>query len=137
MRRLLIAAILIAAAGSAGAGGPLIIRTNGLPYVWDTSTPILYRTDNGPLSATVDQAQAQARVNSMFSVWQAVPTATIAYSRAGFIQPTGAFSDGDVSTAAEYDAVTTACNNGLQSPVIYDVDGSLLVDLGFDETAII
>ena len=137
MRRSLLAAMLIGAAGTAGAGGPLLLRSNGLPFVWSTAASIQYRTDNGPLSATVDQAQAQARVNNMFAVWEAVPTATIAYNRAGFINPTGAFSDGDVSTIAEYDAVQAACNNGVQSPVIYDTDGSLLVELGFDQTSVI
>lgn len=137
MRRLLTAAILLAAAAAAGAGGPSFVRSNGIPYVWDTSAQIEYRTDNGPLSATVDQAQAQARVNSMFGVWEAVPTATIAYDRAGFINPTGAFSDGDVSTLAEYNAVQTACGLGQQSPVIYDTDGSILVALGFDEESVI
>lgn len=136
MRRSLLAAILISA-GTADAGGPLLVRSNGSPFVWSTAASIQYRTDNGPLSATVNQAQAQARVNNMFDVWEAVPTATIAYNRAGFINPTGAFSDGDVSTIAEYDAVQAACNNGAQSPVIYDADGSLLVELGFDQTSVI
>ncbi len=112
MRRTLFAAILISAAGTAGAGGPLLVRSTGLPYVWSTSTPVQYRTDNGPLSATVDQAQAQARLNSMFGVWEAVPTAAIDFNRAGFINPVGAFNDGDVSTLAEYNAVQGACNTG-------------------------
>jgi hypothetical protein len=33
--------------------------------------------------------------------------------------------------------VQAACNNGVQSPVIYDTDGSLLVELGFDQTSVI
>lgn len=137
MRRLLLAAILIGAAGTASAGGPLLVRSNGLPIVWSTAAPIEYRTDNGPLSPTVDQAQAQARLNNMFGIWEAVPTATIAYDRVGFITPTGAFSDGDVSTIAEYNAVQAACDNGDQNPVIYDTNGSLLDELGHDETAVI
>lgn len=137
MRRALTAALLICAAGTAGAGGPLFVRSNGLPYVWSTAAPIQYRTDNGPLSATVDQAQAQARVNTMFGVWESVPTAIIAYNRAGFINPTGAFNDGDVNTIAEYNAVQGDCSSGAQNPVIYDSDGSLLVALGIDETGVI
>jgi len=137
MRRSLLAAILISAAGTAGAGGPLFVRSNGLPFVWSTAAPIQYRTDNGPLSPTVNQAQAQVRVDSMFAVWEAVPTATIAYTNAGFINPVGAFSDGDVSTIAEYNAVQGACGTGAQSPVIFDPDGSLLVALGIDETGVI
>jgi hypothetical protein len=132
-----LAAGLLCAAGTAGAGGPLIVRSNGLPFVWNTAAPIQYRTDNGPLSAQVDQAEAQARVNNMFNVWEAVSTASISYDRAGFINPTGAFTDGDVSTLAEYEAVNNACNNGTQSPVIYDTDGSILIALGVDETSVI
>ena len=125
------------AAPLAGAGGPLAIRDNGQPYVWSTAAPIGYRTDNGPISASVSEASAQARVASMFAVWQGVPTSNIAFTRIGFISATGAFSDGDVSTAAEYTAVVNDCSAGNQSPIIYDVDGSLLVDLGFDETGVI
>lgn len=137
MRRALFAALLIVATGTATAGGPQFLRSNGQPYLWSTALPIDYRTDNGPLSATVDQAQAQARLNSMFNVWESVATAAIAYDRAGFILPTGVFSDGDVNTIAEYDAVQAACGNGQQSPVVYDVDGSLLDQLGFDQTSVI
>jgi hypothetical protein len=139
--RFLIAGALVAgwlcAAGIATAGGPLLIRPTGLPYVWSTAAAIAYRTDNGPLSATIDQAQAQARVNGMFDVWESVATASINYNRVGFINPTGAFSDGDVSTLAEYNAVTAACNSGTQSPVVYDTDGSILVALSMDETSVI
>ena len=130
-------AALLCVAGTAGAGGPLIVRSNGQPYVWSTAAPIQYRTDNGPLSATVSEPQARARVNSMFGVWESVTTASINYDNAGFINPTGAFSDGDVSMIAEFDAVSAACNNATQNPVIYDADGSMLVALGFDETSVI
>lgn len=122
---------------AAGAGGPLQVRDNGVSYVWSTAAPIPYRTDNGPISATVDEATARARVTSMFAVWEGVPTSNIAFTRAGFISATGAFSDGDVSTAAEYAAVNAACDAGNQSPVVYDTDATILVDLGFDEESVI
>lgn len=128
---------LALAAAVAQAGGPNLIRTNGLPFVWANAGAISYRTDNGPLSASVNEAAARVRVEAMFGVWQAVPTATIAYSRAGFISATGAFSDGDVSTVAEFDAVMASCNTATQSPVIYDVDATIVVDLGFDADAVI
>jgi hypothetical protein len=127
---------LLSGGGTANAGGPFLIRSTGQPYVWSTAAPIQYRTDDGPLSATVDQAQAQARVNNMFNTWEAVATASIDFNRAGFIDPTGAFVDGDVSTIVEYDAVQQACDNGTLSPVVYDVDGSLLSILGFDESVV-
>src|SRR4029453_2631655 len=92
-------------AGVAAAGGPLGIDSDGTPFAWSTATAIQYRTDNGPLSATVTQSVAQSRVRGMFDAWQDVASASIRYNRAGFIQNTSGFSDGDVSTAAEFNAV--------------------------------
>jgi len=131
-----LAAIALAAA-PAFAGGPLLVRPDGQPFAWSTASEVQYRTDNGPLSGTVDEAAARTRVTGMFDVWENVATASIGYNRAGFISAVGAFSDGDVSTAAEYAAVEDDCFNGNQSPVVYDVDGTILIDLGVDETSII
>ena len=125
-------------AGSAAyAGGPLAIRSNGLPYVWSTAAAISYRTDDGPLSASVNESSARTRVLNMFNVWQNVTTSNISYARAGFINPTGAYAGGDVDTLAEFDAVDGDCGSGNQSPVIYDADGSIFVDLGVDETSVV
>jgi hypothetical protein len=132
-----LATVLLCAAGPADAGGPLFVRTNGLPYVWSTAGAIQYRTDNGPLSAQTSEAAARARVNSMFEVWQSVTTASISFNRAGSINSTGAFTDGDVSTLAEYDAVNANCNSSGQNPVIYDADGSILDELGIDTDSVI
>jgi hypothetical protein len=140
MLRCLLAATLTAGLscvpGTAGAGGPLFVRANGLPLVWSTATPIQYQTDNGPLSANTDEGEARARVMAMFNVWQSVATASISFERAGFITATGAFSGGDVNTIAEYDAVNQACGNGTRNPIIYDADGTLLDVLGFDDSVI-
>ncbi len=130
-------AALCLPAGPASAGGPLLQRANGLPYVFDTAAPIPFRTDNGPLSASVNEAAARARVGAMFNVWQNVTTSNIAYTRAGFISSTAGFMDGDVSTADEYNAVQDDCGNAVQSPIIYDADASIFVALGIDETSVI
>ena len=122
--------------GIASAGGPLIVSTDGDPLVWSTAAAIPYRTDDGPLSDGISEAQARTRVANMFGVWQDVPSAGIRYNRAGAIQAVGAFSGGDVSTAAEYNAVEGDCGNGNQSPIVYDVDGSLFEDLGEDPSVI-
>lgn len=124
------------AGGSAGAGGPLFLDENGDPFLWSTAQPIAYRTDGGNLSSQVTGAQAQTRVDGMFDAWQNVASSGIAYQRAGAIQAVAGFSDGDVSTAAEFNAVDGSCGDGNQSPVIYDVNGSLFEDLGQD-TAVI
>lgn len=131
----LLATLLPAAA--VHAGGPLLVRSNGTPYVWITPTAIAYRTDNGPLSAIVSESAARSRVLAMFDVWQNVASSNIGYTRAGFISNTPGFSDGDVSTGAEYDAVEAACNNGSQSPIIYDADGAIFTDLGVDVTSVL
>jgi hypothetical protein len=128
---------LLLPAGAAFAGGPLAVRSTGAPYVWSTAAPIAYRTDNGPLSAIVTEAQAQARVLAMFNVWENVSTSNIDYNRAGSISNTGVFTDGDVSTVQEYNAVNTDCGNGVQSPIIYDTAAVIFIDLGLDETSII
>ena len=126
----------VAAGGPASAGGPLVIRTNGEPYTWGTST-IQYRTDGGPLSASVGNAAAIARVAAMFAVWEDVPSSSISYDRAGAIQDTGAFTDGNVSTEAEYNAVEAACNAGNQSPIVFDEAAEIFIALGVDETSVI
>lgn len=133
------AAVLLAGltvGGPAAAGGPLVIQTDGEPYTWGTST-IQYRTDGGPLSASVDNAAANARVASMFAVWQNVPSASIAYNRAGQITNVGALTDGNVSTLAEYNAVSGACDAGNQSPIVYDEQAEIFIALGLDETSVI
>lgn len=119
------------------AGGPLLVRSNGTPYVWSTASEIQYRTDNGPLSASVTEIEARGRVQTMFNVWENVGSASVGYNRAGFINSTTGFTDGDVSTAIEYDAVAGDCNNGVQSPIIYDTDATIFIDLAMDETSVI
>ncbi len=131
------ATMLALLALSADAGGPLLVRSNGTPYVWRTTGPIGYRTDNGPLSANVTEATARSRVLAMFNVWQNVASATISYTRLGAITSTSGFTDGDVSTVNEYNAVAGTCYNGSQSPIIYDANGSIFTDLGYDVTSII
>jgi hypothetical protein len=129
-----IAAPLVA--GVAAAGGPLVIDSDGSLLVWSASSAIPYRTDGGPLSSQITNSEAQTRVRHMFDVWQDVASASISYSRAGAILDAGAFTDGDVSTAAEFNAVEGDCFDGNQSPVVYDVDGSMFEDLGEDPSVI-
>ena len=140
MRRALRGCSLIAgllAAAAATAGGPLTVRTTGEPFKWSTAAAIQYRTDNGPLSVSVTKATALTRVANMFKVWQDVPSAAISYTRAGDIQATGAYSSGDVDTLAEYNAVEGDCNDGNQSPIVFDANAAIFQGLGVDETSVI
>ncbi|HEU5468950.1 MAG TPA: hypothetical protein VFU77_06555 [Steroidobacteraceae bacterium] len=127
---------LMLAAGSASAGGPLFVDETGDFFLWSTAQPITYRTDGGNLSSQVTGAEAQARVDQMFDTWQNVPSSSIAYTRAGPITAVAGFSDGDVNTEPEFNAVSGSCDGGNQSPIIYDVDGSLFEALGQDSAVI-
>jgi hypothetical protein len=128
-----IAAALLALASSvADAGGPLLLDETGASLVWDAGQPISYRTDGGNLSTGIDAETAQARVRRLFDVWENVPSSSIRYSRAGQILAVTGFTDGDVSTAQEFEAVEGSCFDGDQSPVVYDVDGSIFEGLGLD-----
>ena len=130
------------------AGGPLLIGgpaygIDGHPFIWDPAAmPIQYRTDVGPLASKLDGtvvvagAAGIARVQATLQLWQDVPTASISFNNAGTIQSTGAFSDGNVSTVEEYDAVCWACIDGTQSPIVFDADGRLFEDLFGDATVI-
>ncbi len=130
-------ALLALPAGGAFAGGPLALKTDGTPFVWSTAAAIPYSTDNGPLSASVNESEAHTRVDSMFDVWQNVASATLSYTRAGFINAVGAFTDGDVNTIAEYNAALGDCEAGKQNPIIYDADASILEALGKDVESVI
>lgn len=126
------------------AGGPLYVTstaqgTEGLPFTWDlTQGAVKYRIDGGPLATNaqgtviVDHATGVTRVENMFASWQAVPTIAITFQDLGPLQATGAFADGDVSTVAEFNAVASSCDSGVQSPVIFDANGSILNSLGLD-----
>ncbi len=124
---------------SAHAGGPMLVSNTGQPFIWDPSAmPIAYRVDGGAMSRTaagvtvVDNAAGIARVAAVFQYWAAVPTAAVAFNHAGPILPVAGFSDGNVDTAAEFDAVESSCESGAQSPIVFDADGAILNDLGLD-----
>jgi len=125
-------AFLTFVGGVAVAGGPLIIDDAGDILVWGTADPVPYRTDGGNLSTGINTAAAQARVRQLFDVWENVATSNIRYTRAGPLLSVTGFSDGDVDTAAEFNAVEGSCFDGAQSPIVYDDDGSMFEDLGID-----
>ena len=131
----------------ARAGGPLLVGgpsvgVSGVPFTWDTSVPVSYRVDGGPLSlvppgtVVIDHTAALSRISAMFRVWQDVSTASITYSNAGPLLSSGTFVDGDVSTVEEFDAVIGSCVDGTQSPIILDADGSIFNELVGDPNVI-
>jgi hypothetical protein len=144
----LVACVLLLVPWVARAGGPLIVGgpsygVDGQPFLWDLSAmPIPYRVDGGPLSRkpdgtiVVDNASGLSRIQAMFQVWQDVPTSAISFSNAGPLLSTGAFTDGDVDTAEEFNAVYASCGDGTQSPVVFDADGGIFYALMGDPSVI-
>lgn len=130
------------------AGGPVIVGgpavgnrppfgEDGVPFTWDPNRmPIQYRVDPGPMAVNsggttvIDNAKGLTQVQSMFAVWQSVPTANISFSNAGKLLSAGAYTGGDVTTAAQYNAVVGSCRSGAQNPIIFDANGAILSSLG-------
>jgi len=141
--------LLWAMVAPAFAGGPLITGsakygTEGKALTWDISQgPIQYRVDGGPLSQTssgtivIDNAAGLTRVQNLFLPWQSVSTTAISYHNAGSILPVPPdFTDGDVSNLSEFNAVTGSCNKAIQSPIMFDADGTIFAALGVDPAVI-
>jgi hypothetical protein len=141
---------LLVVVSPASGGEPIAVGgqvgTPGEPFLWDTQTSIPYRTDGGSLGK-FDNTQANNVVEDMFGVWEAVTTATIEFNSNGQLKSAGAFvsaadgGDGDVDTMAEFNAVTGNCDDerldaNMQSPIIYDADGSLFDALMVDPNVI-
>jgi len=123
-----------------GGGQPPNLGADGVPFTWRLSPDgglvsggqIQYRTDGGGLGVLAN-ATANTRVEGMFQVWEDVPTSNIAFNRAGALLVTGAFTDGNVTSGPEFDAVLDSCSEShpqAQNPIIYDADGSLFTALG-------
>lgn len=136
--------VWLLAANLASAGGPLLVTgpsavQPGQAFVWANASAIHYTVDSGPLSVNpsgqtvISNAQGLARVQSLFQNWHSVSTAAIAYTYAG---PITGISGGDVKTVQDFNTVKGSCNNGTQSPVIFDSNGSLLKSLGLDPLVI-
>lgn len=130
---LLVGTLAPVRAGGPNLPGSSVLGADGGAILWDTSAPVAYRVDGGNLGtiqAGSGPSQTAGRVSSLFQTWENVPTASIRYTNAGPILSTGAFTDGDVDTAAEFAAVEGDCDAGNQSPIVFDVNGSLLSALG-------
>lgn len=120
----------------ARAGGPIVVGgtfgVSGQPFLWDlannvgtvANNRIQYRTDGGALGK-LNNADANTRVGQMFATWENVPTSSIAYNNAGPINSVAGFSDGDVSTVPEFNAVSGDSDAGNQTAIIYDANGAI------------
>ena len=144
-RWLVLNALLIAAT-CAHAGGPELVTRLGPPgkfvqdhqiITWDTSAgPVQYRTPGTGNLGVLSHDQAVGLVQALFQVWENVPTANIRYQRAGDILPAGSYTGGAITTAKQFNDVEGSCARGVQSPIIFDADGSLLQSLGLSSGVI-
>ena len=102
--------------------------------------PIQYRVDPGPMSVNpsgvvvVNNQTGLGRVQSLFGNWSGVATASLSFSYAGVLLPTGAYTGGPVASGsnslANFNALMQSCDDGQQSPVIFDPNGEMLAQLG-------
>jgi hypothetical protein len=136
-------------------GGPVTVGgptagVSGIPLAWDSTKPITYRVDAGPLSqrpdgtVVMDNAAGVSRVNRLFGNWSAVATANLTFSNAGGllgIANAGFPAGGDVQTAQQFLNVLgdpsvqatpdpNSCYGGGQSPIMFDANGSMFASLG-------
>jgi hypothetical protein len=141
---IVVSGLLIVATG-AYAGGPLYVtrqtadtfHNDHQPIVWNTAAgPVQYRTPGAGNLGILSHDQAVGLVQSLFQVWEDVPTANIRYQRAGDMLPAGSYSGGAVTNARQFNDVDGSCTNGVQSPIIFDADGSLLRSLGLSSGVI-
>jgi len=90
----------------------------GLPFVWNTTVPVPYRTDLGGLGM-LDKSGADAFTADAFNVWQSVTTASIAFNKAADLAQ-------DV-TGANVMTLQNDPNSDINTSnaIIYDMDGSV------------
>jgi IPT/TIG domain len=125
---------LLAGAAPSFAGGPRWVAgpsyfnasAKGQPVVW-ANGQINYYVDQGSLSATVNNAQANAMVASAVAVWNAVPTAAVKFTviarLSEDVNGTNVMQ-GPNGLILPTDIQPTATNKPLA--VIYDEDGSVI-----------
>jgi hypothetical protein len=119
---------------SALAGGPRWVAgssyfnpaARGQPIVW-ANGQVGYYTDQGALSATVNNAQANAMVASAVAVWSAVPTAAVKFTAKGQLAEdvnSRNVTNGPNGLTLPADIQSTATNRPLG--IVYDADGSVI-----------
>jgi hypothetical protein len=145
------ARLQIPSARAAIPGGPIAVGgpsfgISGTPITWNPAAmPIQYRVDPGPMAVSpftgttvVDNATGISRVESMFNTWTSVPTAALSTNYGGALLASGAYTGGPVAAGglAAFNALSQSCDNGVQSPVIFDPEGNLFGELGLSSGVI-
>ncbi|MFQ5637815.1 MAG: pre-peptidase C-terminal domain-containing protein [bacterium] len=106
------------------AGGFLFIARDGIVYKWDPSQPVKYNPDRGSLGI-LGTSQAVKLIDDNIKQWDNshIPTSSLSFTNAGLLAS-------DVVTVEDFNALGGE-SDGI-SPIIFDADGSLFEDLGFD-----
>jgi hypothetical protein len=105
--------------------GPPYFTTSGVPVVWYTNQ-LLYFTDPGNLSSTVNHAAADALVAAAAAVWN-VPTASLVLSQGGALNEHVSGANAFLGANGPIFPADVQSSNYLakQIAVIYDSDGSV------------
>jgi len=116
------------------AGGPRLVAGStyfdpavmGQPIHWPNGQ-VSYYVDQGPLSATVSNAQAVAMVDAAAALWSAVPTARLALADKGTLKEdvnglNAVASNGTLVQPTDVAASAT----GYPLAVVFDSDGSVI-----------
>lgn len=117
-RRYAIVAVATLAPTMAGAGGYLAVHSSGNPYKW--TNPITLNYDQGPLSATVNNAAAAVLVGNAVGRWTTAQVSTSAVSFARGADLSEDHGDG-LGSDPNYNE---ALSDGI-TPVVYDQTGLL------------
>jgi hypothetical protein len=128
---IVLSALPLIAGGPFYVTGPLATQP-GQPYRWESST-IQYHTDRGGLGNQTN-AEANQLLAEAFQIWQDVDTANISFQQAGVL-------DVDITasniTTFENEIGNCSDMSQPQSSILYDLDGSILTALGYDNNSII
>jgi hypothetical protein len=119
------------------AGGPLYVTgpstgQPGKPYRWALN-PIPYQTDQGGLGNQTN-AQANDLVLAGFQVWHSASTSDISFSSSGQLS-----SDITSTNVLSFQNDIGDCSNASRpiNAVVYDVNGSIMTALGYDNNSIL
>ncbi len=125
-QRLMALVLLLLCTSPVWAGGPRYVGGKadapGVPFTWDNSKTVAYRTDLGGLG-TLAKTDADQFTANNFGVWQAVPTVTLNVSKAGDLAE-------DVTGANIVSLLNDPQSDlNVSSAIVYDTDGSAVDQL--------
>jgi len=119
------------------AGGPLYVtgpsaNQPGQAYRWALN-PIPYQADKGGLG-NQSNVQANTLVAESFNVWHSASTADISFSSSGQLS-----SDITSSNILTFQNAISACSDTTQpiNAIVYDLNGSIMTALGYDNNSIL